>query len=276
MDSRNSRTIFACILIGAIFMSGFACGRYMQYSEKNRDIEENFGDETEQLRDESNCEIEDGKEINESSFEEEIDENSSDIITFCVMGKETLEINKDRFTDTGRVDNLWELDEINKIFDSLQGEWEIDQYFDFVYWRIYEPNLFDFHDNIEEETRQSLLEAYYEKVEAAEENIPDISFSIRNSEGEERNENYIYQQTYSSPVSIIMSKDRSSEFYPIFKDSCAIPKEEDIEYPVLYIKFMRYQFEEELYKPATLVITADGGFYILIDGAYYSLKEKEG
>lgn len=244
MENRIRKTICTCIILCAVLMSGFAYGRYIRYPEDNGD-----------------------KESTEANEE-------SDIITFCVLGKETLEIDEDRF-EYGRLDNLWELDEINKIFDSLQGEWEIDQYFDFVYWRIYEPDLFDLHDNIGEERRQSLFEAYYEKVKAAEENIPELSFSIRKKLGEERKENYVYQQGYESPVSIIMSKDRNSEFYPGFRASCAIPKDEHMEYPVLYIKFMRYRFDKKISEPATLVIAADGGFYVLIDGAYYSLKQKE-
>ncbi|MBD5555026.1 MAG: hypothetical protein HDQ95_06720 [Roseburia sp.] len=244
MENRIRKTFCTFIILCAVLMSGFACGRYIRYPEDNGD-----------------------KEGTEASEE-------SDIITFCVLGKETLEIDEARF-ECGRLDNLWELDEINKIFESLQGEWEIDQYFDFVYWRIYEPDLFDLHDNIGEERRQSLFEAYCEKVKAAEENIPELSFSIRKKFGEERKENYVYQQGYESPVSVIMSKDLNREFYPCFRESCAIPKDEHMEYPVLYIKFMRYRFDEEISEPATLVITADGGFYVLIDGAYYSLKQKE-
>ena len=52
----------------------------------------------------------------------------------------------------------------------------------------------------------------------------------------------------------------------------------EAEYPVLYIRFFFYEDNsnsEREYRPATLVITSDDRFYLLLDRAFYSLKPSE-
>lgn len=63
---------------------------------------------------------------------------------------------------------------------------------------------------------------------------------------------------------------RSDDNYPIFVESTTVTGDFSVEYPVMYIKFFTC-VEEGKYEPATLVITSDKKFYMLIDGAFYSL-----
>ncbi len=82
---------------------------------------------------------------------------------------------------------------------------------------------------------------------------------------------------YRSPVSIVLSIDRLNENYPIFSDQTTISSDFYADYPILYIKFFiasKKDNQVEKYIPATLAISSDNQFLILIDGAFYSLIEK--
>lgn len=196
------------------------------------------------------------------------------------MGQELLKIHKDRINDdiygTGQLDNRWELNEIDDILNSVKGSWQIDEYIGFVYPSLYYSGL-DWRDNLGQAEKERLNEAYEEKVRKAKTNIPDVSFSIKEYNDEETNSNYIFVNgRYRSPISIILSVDRLNHNYPIYKDQTTISADFHVEYPVIYVKFFINFFEESQtirYEPATLVISSDNKFYILIDGAFYSLKK---
>lgn len=205
---------------------------------------------------------------------EEINTEHNSMIEFCILGNEIIKIDKSRFDDfgTGRLENRWELSEIDKIMESIKGVWVIDQYIGFVNPSIYYPDLFDYNDNLDKSIKSSLYDLYDDKVRSAKKNIPAICISIREHNGQEIYDNYIHNEGYFSPVSIILSLDKENDYYPIFVDQNAISKDFDAEYPVMYIRFTLYN--EDIYNPATLIITSDNKFYILIDGAFYSLKNE--
>ena len=210
--------------------------------------------------------------------------SESNIIDITVLGKETISISKDRFDDdvygTDQLDNRLELKEIDAILNSLKGIWEVDQYVGFVSPSLYYPDLFDPNDNLEEGRRTQLYQMYDKKVENAKNNIPEIYLSIKKWNGKDIENDYIYVNDngalYESPISIIISIDRQSDDYPVFKDRTVIAEGFVAEYPVIYIKFIISKSKDAdsiEYTPATLVITADNRFMVLIDGAFYSLKE---
>ena len=208
--------------------------------------------------------------------------SESNMIDITVLGKETISISKDRFDDdvygTGLLDSRLELNEIDAILNSLKGIWEVDQYVGFVASSLYYPDLFDPNDNLEEGRREQLYQMYDKKVEYAQNNIPEIYLTIKKRDSEDTENNYIYVNngSFASPISISISKDLWSEYYPVFKDRTVIAEGFDAEYPVIYIKFFirKSKGDDSIeYMPATLVITADNKFMVLIDGAFYSLKE---
>jgi hypothetical protein len=112
-------------------------------------------------------------------------------------------------------------------------------------------------------------------VKNAQNNIPNVYFSVKRHNGKDVNSNYIsVNGNYLSPISIILSLDRSNDDYPVFSDRTTISTDFTVEYPTIYIKFFIKYSEDnikEKYEPATLVLTSDNKFYILIDGAFYSL-----
>ena len=208
--------------------------------------------------------------------QEIIDED--DIIRFTVLNGETLEISEDRVKDEiygiSRLDNRWTLEETDKILSSLKGTWKVDEYVGFVVASIYYADLFDPNDNLPENERNSLVDAYAAKVEGAKNNIPDVFFSIKEYEGNMAKGNYLYVNgNYHSPISIILSLERTNDNYPVFVEQTTISSDFFVEYPVMYINFFIYR--EKRYEPATLVISTDKQYYILIDGAFYSLKYSE-
>jgi len=108
---------------------------------------------------------------------------------------------------------------------------------------------------------------YQEKIEFLKNHIPNIFFSIKEYNGNATNNNYIYvNNNYASPISIILSLDRSSDNYPVFVDRTTISTDFYVNYPTLYIKFfIKYDKDNVTseYEPATLVISSDGKFYII-------------
>lgn len=202
------------------------------------------------------------------------------IISITLLDKSSLKINKSRLNNNiygvNRLDNKWTFIEIDTILNSIKGSWETDEYIGFVDSSIYFPDLYDLNDNLEANIKDDLLNEYQLKIEHAKSNIPNLSFSVRLYDGKDTDSNYIYvNKNYPSPISIILSEDRIYDNSPIFVDQTTISSDFYVEYPVIYIKFFiksNINNNLEIYEPATLVITSDNKFYILIDGAFYSLK----
>jgi len=202
--------------------------------------------------------------------------NENDFVIFTLLNGNTLTISKDRIGDgdvygVDHIDNKWELSEIEDILNAIKGNWTIDDYVGFAASTIYYlPERFD---NVGEDVRSKAQNDYDEKVENAKIIIPDVYFSVKEYHGKDSDNNYIYvNDNYLSPISIVLSLDRSNDSYPIFRAQTAISGDFFAEYPVLYINFfIREDRQTKEYKPATLVITSDNRFYILIDGAFYSL-----
>lgn len=209
---------------------------------------------------------------NESGIEE-------DVISVSIFGEETLLIDKSRFNDdiygTGQINNRWNLNEIDIILNSIQGEWKVDKYIGFVDSSIYYPDLFDQSD---EDVSINQLEDYNNKIESAKKNIPNISFSVKRYNMQDTDSNsIIVNGNYLSPFSIILSMDRTDENYPVFVDQTTLSMDFVVEYPVIFIKFFIMYNESDLkvkYEPATLVLTKDNKVYILVDGAFYSVVKK--
>jgi len=205
--------------------------------------------------------------------------SENDFIVFTLPTGNALTISKDRIGagdvyGVNHIDNKWKLSEIEDILNAIKGNWTIADYVGFVAPTIYcLPERFD---HIGEEARAKAQNNYDEKVESAKANIPVVCFSIKEHDGKDSDHNYIYvNDNYLSPISIVLSLDRANDSYPIFKSQTAISGDFFVEYPVLYIKFFidySVNGHTKEYKPATLLITSDGRFYILIDGAFYSLK----
>lgn len=204
----------------------------------------------------------------------ELSTNNSNI-SISVLGKKNISINKDRISDdifgTGQLDNKWNLNEIDDILDSIKGDWKTDKYIGFVDSTIYCSDLFDSSNTLDQSAKNILIESYKKKVKNAKINIPNVYFSVKKFNGEDVNSNYIFTNgNYLSPISIILSLDRTNDDYPVFVDRTTISTDFTVEYPTIYIKFF-IKYNEKKYEPATLVLTSDNKFYILIDGAFYSL-----
>lgn len=207
---------------------------------------------------------------------------NNDSISISILGKKNIAINTDRICDDiygiGQLDNRWNLNEIDDILNSIKGDWKIDKYIGFVDSSIYYPDLFDYRDNLEESKKNTLIKNYKKKVKSAQNSIPNVYFSVNKHNGEDVISNYInVNGNYLSPISIILSLDRLNDDYPVFVDQTTISNDFYVEYPVIYIKFfIKYNEAKEIekYEPATLVLSSDNKFYILIDGAFYSVIDK--
>lgn len=230
--------------------------------------------------------------VNVWDVKEEMEDIEEDMIKVSVLGKETLLIEKDRIHDDvyglDQLNNRWTLEETDAILNSIKGTWEVDEYVGYISYSLYCNGRLTEEINSEEE--QVYRELIWEQFENAKENsmvnVPKFQFSIKERNGEDIENNYIYVNSlYSSPVSIILSMNRSDDGYPVFIDRTTIGLDFVVEYPVIYIKFFTYAVEEEqgknvirtkeVYEPATLILTSDGQFLLLIDGAFYSLKRVE-
>lgn len=207
----------------------------------------------------------------------EMEKSIDEVLHFSVLGKTTIEVEKSRVKDdifgVEHLDSRWELEEIDKILDAISGTWKTDAYVGFVESSVYYPELFDKSNNLDEDTKKQLVERYNERVLEAKANVPELSFSIKECNGEETDKNYIYAEgVYPSPVSMILSLDRFSDNYPVFVDQTTISSDFTVTYPVLYIKYYIRDVESNetgSFQAATLVITSDDKFYFLKDGAFY-------
>lgn len=212
-----------------------------------------------------------------------------DAIPIRILGKEILTIDRDRvYNDIygdGFLFDRWELNEVDAILNAVKGDWQIDQYVGFIPSGIDNPDLFDIHDNIGEDVKEQLYEEYDEKVEQAKNNVLEISFSIK----EYRAYDGTYQDTtnncifvsgnggaYESQVRIILTASEELDRYPVFSEQTAFSGDFSVEYPVVYIKFfVPWEENEEgirTYESATLVLSSDKKFFVLINGAFYSVK----
>lgn len=225
-----------------------------------------------------NSEIKDNNIINDFEIKEKKDDN----ITITILNKETITIEKNRIIDdiygTNQLNSRWSLSEIDAILNSLKGTWKIEKYIGFVDSSLYYPDLFDEQDNLEQDKKEKLFEEYNKKVKNAQNTIPEIYISIKEINGKDTDCNDIFvNNNYQSPISIILSIDRINENYPVFINQTTLSPDFFVEYPTLYIKFFIKIIDEdktEKYEPATLVVSSDNKFLILLDGAFYSLKKK--
>ena len=215
---------------------------------------------------------------NDVKTENERAEKDGGYLEFEILGKETLSIDESRIDDLF-LDNRWTLEEIDKILNSIKGCWTVDQYVGFVSDETYFPQLRPI-DNIDEQWRNDLLEEYQAKVEEAKNNLPSLIFSIKERDLPflETDANYIYIDGLSpSPISVTLSMENEVPSMLADSEMTADSPDFQAEYPVLYIRFFfsEDRDDERVYLPATLVITSDDRFYLLLDRAFYSLKPSE-
>lgn len=233
--------------------------------------------------------------LNGETKPQSLDENTySEKIELNLLDKETIVIEKDRTTGNwlgnGYLDNCWEKEEIDAILNAIEGNWQVDKYMGFIYFRIFDIDLLDDYNGDDAEFirhREELFEKYHKAVETAGENIPELTFSVKkrlnyNDNWVNAGEHYIYVNgKMECPIVIKLSMDKQNDMYPICDEETVYSSDFEVEYPVLYIKFYyrNYKMEESgeigerVYQPATLIITSDNQFFILINGAFYSLKQ---
>jgi len=222
-----------------------------------------------------------------ASIETDVESYNDMIVVMNILGNATLYVDQSRFSSSeghplmrNLVYNQWSSDELDQIFNAIQGIWTIDSYVGFVSFRLYLPELFrdDFEVAGGEKRRDFLLEMYELRRRKAQENIPNLQFSV---DAEQRI--LLINDTEDSPgnpspVTIILSVSDDHMPNRINQTTSA-----DVilgELPVLYIQFFIQTggFDSEAvqhdnsYKIATLVITSDEGFFVLMDGAFYSLR----
>lgn len=210
------------------------------------------------------------------------EEKNSDNITVNLSDGEKLVIDSKRFNDdlygTGQLFNRWDIEEEDKILNSIKGYWKVNKYVGFIASSICYPDLFDPHDNLSSKYKKQLIKEYDKAVNEAKKTLPDVNFSVKMYNGKEAPDcnDLIVQDGYISPISIILSKDRNDDNYPIFFEQTTISYDlgVKVEYPVIYIKFFYLDEDKNgnaLFKPATLVLSSNNKQYLLINGAFYSL-----
>lgn len=158
------------------------------------------------------------------------------------------------------------------ILSSIEGVWKAGEYIGFIPFEIYENGMWDENAGTEEER----MAAYEEEKERAAAVLPDFYFEIRESDAEQ----YIYvtndNRTYASPVNIVVSNKAADDEYSLFVHRIVEGLDLSEEYPLTYIEFNSFVYSEEenkiIYEPATLILTADGQFLLLKEGAFYSLE----
>lgn len=158
------------------------------------------------------------------------------------------------------------------ILSSIEGVWKAGEYIGFIPFEIYENGMWDENAGTEEER----MAAYEEEKERAAAVLPDFYFEIRENDAEQ----YIYvtneNRTYASPVNIVVSDKAADDEYSLFVHRTVEGLDLSEEYPLTYIEFNSFVYSEEenkiIYEPATLILTADGQFLLLKEGAFYSLE----
>lgn len=226
----------------------------------------------------------------------DVSEKSMTVIS--VLGKTEIAIENDRIHDkTDGVDhlnNLFTLDEINTILNTIKGTWEVDEYVGFIsYDMCGRGRWLEDVDPYDRYEGDSGWEEYQEAQEWASNKIPDFTISIKEYETVldgmmDVENNYIYVRTskgvrYSSPMSIVLSMRFTDDDYPAFYNRTMAGIGSNANYPVIYIEFFTICDSGEddtifcndrfIYEPATLVLSSDGQFMLLKDGAFYTLKK---
>ena len=260
-----------CFVVLFLFLA--ACGVKNQAEDNGYEVQSAPSD-AESVHSQSKEE----ESSNDVKTENERAEKDGGYLEFEILGKETLSIDESRIQDSF-LDNRWTLEEIDKILNSIKGCWTVDQYVGFVSDETYFPQLRPI-DNIDEQWRNDLLEEYQAKVEEAKNNLPSLIFSIKERDLPflETDANYIYIDGLSpSPISVTLSMENEVPSMLADSEMTADSPDFQAEYPVLYIRFFfsEDRDDERVYLPATLVITSDDRFYLLLDGAFYSLKPSE-
>lgn len=274
-------------LIG-IFLSGLAFVFFVKYENDKYSETQNKGISSTILSGSINVKnIEEKEEI--IANEEQIQIN--------ILGEDILKIDKSRLNDNDyyyddlRLDNRWELDEIDIIFDTIKGDWEIKEYAGFIPIGFYNFLLHTREDRrlmgIEKE--EEAFEDYSNKIEAAKQNIPEFWISTNPVDFKKYNKTSVINKIYTngeneSPTSIILCNSIEDEKdYPKFRAQTSISKDFEVKYPVIYIEFFIieiddinvYDVEKNKYTPATLVFPSDNTAYILIGGAFYTIERRE-
>lgn len=203
---------------------------------------------------------------------EEAEIDPSDGKALSVMGA-SLEIpcwrlEELRMNDSGLL-SRWSQDEVDTVLNALEGYWMADEYAGFVLPEFYFTHLAE-TDGLSDEKR---MQVYEEKIDEAKNHIPEWHFSIRqNNTGENTVKNCVYidgQEEQEIDLFLCMSREEDS--YPEYVDRTAVSGEVDIVYPVLYMEFRVP--EDGVEKQVNLIITADNRLYLLIEGAFYTVKE---
>lgn len=211
------------------------------------------------------------------------------------MGEDILKIDKKRLEDNdyglSRLDNRWELEEIDTIFNTIRGDWYIKEYAGFIFDDLYIPDIWGIENKRLIESDEEVLKAWEDTKRASElakKNIPDFWVSTENKyRKEEYNKTSVINEIYvngsvSSPVSISLCNTGYDEYYPTFSSETALSTDFQAQYPVVYIKFFTYELDKNIddihsratYTPVTLVFPSDNTAYILIDGAFYTIERR--
>lgn len=233
-----------------------------------------------------------------SGVEDASDVSEKNMTIISILGKMEIAIENDRIHDkvdgVDHLNNLFTLDETNAILNTIKGTWEADEYVGFISYDMCGRGrwLEDVapYDRYEGD---SGWEEYQEAQERASENIPDFTISIKEYDTAyngitDVENNYIYVRTsrgvsYSSPMSVVLSMRLADDDYPAFHNRTMAGIGSNDNYPVIYIEFFTIRDSGEddtifnndrfIYEPATLVLTSDGQFMLLKDGAFYTLKK---
>lgn len=262
------KVLWGCFIVLCLFLA--SCGIKSQAEDNGYEVQSAPSND-ESVRSQSKEDSDDTKTENEH------DEEDGGELEFRILGKETLSIDYSRI-ESSFLDNRWTLEEIDKILNSIKGYWTVDQYMGFVSDETYFPQLRPI-DNIDEQYRSDLMEEYQIKVEEAKNNLPSLVFSIKEIIKSETDANYIYiNGILPSPIAVVLSMENEVPSMLANSEMTADSPDFEAEYPVLYIRFFFYEDNsnsEREYSPAALVITSDDRFYLLLDGAFYSLKPSD-
>ena len=269
---KKYRYLLTIIFVIGIFIC-FSFGLGKNYGSPQRDL--SVSNENEEVIEEKTT---------SDSLDQTHEEAGGKVIEFKLPDGNVLSVDENRITEFygwGHLENRWELEEVDTILNSMKGFWEIDEYIGFLSPNIYNGMLFDFPSENDPYFGE-LYDQYDEKVRFAKENVPDIFFSIKETNYENTSENYIYTGgRFYSPVNIILSMDRSGDYYPVLSERTTISGDFTVEYPVLYIQFFLNDVDENQrgskYQSATIIITSDPNSKILLltEGAFYSIKKME-
>lgn len=160
------------------------------------------------------------------------------------------------------------------VLASIEGVWKADECTGYIPFEIYESGMWDRNAGTEEER----MAVYEEDKERAVAELPD--FYIKIGENDADTEQYIYvtndSRTYASPINIVVSNSAADDEYSLFIHRTVEGLNLSEKYPVTYIEFNSFVYLEEenkiIYEPATLILTDDGQFLLLKEGAFYSLE----